>query len=210
MKAADALFSGTRAEPQQHGDGTRAVPSQTPWYVPDHQPSGRNGAPARSTADADAVFAAVEPASQLERETPASGGRILQAIEAAPAEDPFAALEAERAPKRRGRKPGSKNKPKLPGSVSAAALDMATKTLNRSQRTPTQRRASQRLDAGARTEAIVALLAEPANPAPIAMPARRTPAVTATAGKQRDRFAWVRTKLQPGEKWKRRLPKVAW
>ena len=57
---------------------------------------------------------------------------------------------------------------------------------------------------------MVAVLPEPSMPSPVAAPALQMPAINTTAGKQRDRFAWVRTKLRPGEKWKRRLPKVAW
>ena len=202
MKAADALFAGQRSDDSPRANAAERMPA----VAPDHAPSTRNGALARSTAHADAVFAPpVEPAAttQRGRDLPEGGGRILQAIEHH-VESPLAALEAERAPKRRGRKPGSKNRPKVPVGASAAATQVATTTPYVAQRVPT----AQRPDAGARTAALVALLPEPL--APIAAAVRRAPALVPPLGKERDRFAWVRTKLRPGEKWKRRLPKVAW
>ena len=115
------------------------------------------------------------------------GGRILQAIDDTPV-DPFAALEAERAPKRRGRKPGSKNKPKLPIAAMAAANEKNDILLPAAFPDTKLRRAR-----GHET---------------------KLPAVLAASSPDRprvnERFAWVRTKLRPGEKWKRRLPKVAW
>ncbi|MBE7219944.1 MAG: hypothetical protein INR64_15855, partial [Caulobacteraceae bacterium] len=67
-------------------------------------------------------------------------------------------------------------------------------------------------------QALPALEAEVA-PSASAMPASllamppRMPAVLSSAARPPaagDKYAWVRTKLKPGQQWKRRLPKVAW
>ena len=207
MKAADALFSGHRSESKLPKEPERPL-SQPTVPVTQMAHTGRNGAYARASADADAVFAPpADPAATLkhDRDQPENGGRILQAIEA-PEEDSLAPLEAERTPKRRGRKPGSKNRPKIPAMTSVAAVEAATVTPDLLPHASQARRP----DAGARTAALVASLAEPPSPATPTASVRRVSAVAATVGKKREPFAWVRTKLRPGEKWKRRLPKVAW
>jgi hypothetical protein len=53
----------------------------------------------------------------------AQGGRILRVIDEEPL-SPFAELEARHAPKRRGRKPGSKNKPKAAGVPAVAVHEL--------------------------------------------------------------------------------------
>ena len=106
--------------------------------------------------------------------------RILQAIE----EPVVAALRESPAPaKRRGRKPGSKNKPKVALPVTPISADSA-------MRPPPVARAA------------IVVAQDAASPARLA----RRPKATA----RRDAFGWVRTKLKPGENWKRRLPRVVW
>lgn len=155
MRAADALFSPKRAEATQ-----AAAPTTTA------------APPAEATEAARAAPIPERPA-----------GRILQAIEEAPA-DPFAELEALHAPKRRGRKPGSKNKPK------AAAIE----------------RPAPMVDAPRPAIPAVAVMAAVV----AARPSEATEGESTGATPRGERFGWVRTKLRPGERWKRRIPKVAW
>ncbi len=117
------------------------------------------------------------------------GGRILRAIEEPPSPQ-FAAREAELAPKRRGRKPGSKNKPKIPALTSMNGDFAGT------QITP------------APVHAVDATIPRSAMPShrPIAAAAAAAPSL-----RSERRFPWVRDRLKPGEYWKRRrLPKVCW
>lgn len=142
---------------------------------------------------APAAVAAPEPdATSDAPEAHPAGGRILRVLDEPP--DPeMLRLEAERAPKRRGRKPGSKNKPK------PAAIESESSPASLAHALP----------------AMEAEVAPPASALParvLAMPAR-LPAVLSSAARPPaagDKYAWVRTKLKPGQQWKRRLPKVAW
>jgi hypothetical protein len=72
--------------------------------------------------DEDPPAAASEPEAPGFAEDPPApqSGRILRVIDEAPLQQ-FAELEALHAPKRRGRKPGSKNKPKPEHEVIASA-----------------------------------------------------------------------------------------
>lgn len=115
-------------------------------------------------------------------DTSASGRRILRAIDEPPLPGLAEAEEAEPV-KRRGRKPGSKNKPK---PVAAAALPLAT----------TPEPDDEDLDDEDQLEVVEA-------------PAAARPTVPYRP-RTIDRFSWVRTRLKPGEQWKRRLPKVCW
>lgn len=174
MRAADALFSAP-ASPKPSTKASikpspsPATPSTKAFFSDASPPEEQPFAPEAAGRAASA----------------AGGGRILRAIEETPV-DPFAALEAERAPKRRGRKPGSKNKPKLPVTAMDAVVPAHKPKLKPSPRHEPKI-----------PVAIPAILAAPASP-PV-MQQRST-----------ERFAWVRTSLRPGEKWKRRIPKVAW
>lgn len=114
-----------------------------------------------------------------------NGGRILRVIDEAPPPQ-LAALEAEFAPKRRGRKPGSKNKPKMPALAPASEPRAIEHALPIS--------------------AVV--------PQHVAVPTHRQVVALsdATPGPRGEkRFPWVRDRLRPGEDWKRRrLPRVCW
>lgn len=169
LRAADALFSPAAAKP--------AAPAAHNPHV---------GSLVADRADPPTEAATSEHAG------PGNGGRILRAIDEPPAPD-LAALEAEHAPKRRGRKPGSKNKLKAPVFEDDAP------------RSPTRPSASVPPPVF-RDEDFDA-----ARPVAAAAPRTSTKA-SATTYRARDdaRFAWVRTKLKPGEEWKRRLPKVCW
>ena len=195
LKAADALFSAPRG-PQSKTEAAESKPA----------PAARGAGETRSNAEAAFSSAKTQEALLPGQvgDTPEAGGRILRAIEPIAA-DPFVALEAERAPKRRGRKPGSKNKPKV--SVTAPLSQVPAMAAQ----APRARTPEASLGVSAtRAEAIIALLPDASTSAAPALPIRRRQALPAGKAKPRDHFAWVRTKLRPGEKWKRRLPKVAW
>ena len=166
MRAADALFAPT------------AVKAPAPVARPPRVESG-------DAADHEQPETEAEPANLAH-----GGGRILRAID----ERPMLDLDepgAERVPMRRGRKPGSKNKPKAPVFV-----DDAPKTLPSARPTASAPLGFHDADF------------ETAGSAPV--PAPRSGAATAYKTRDAERFAWVRTKLKPGEEWKRRLPKVCW
>lgn len=141
----------------------------------------------------------------------AGRGRILQAIEE-PAPLATEPAEAERAdfeqaayalPKRRGRKPGSKRT-----AVRSSEHEQTELPVD--------------LDAADLFEDVDGPMAEVASPDRPTAPAQAIPSTSlvsatsllaASSSRQRrrgERFSWVRTKLRPGERWKRRLPKVAW
>ncbi len=123
-----------------------------------------------------------EGADETQGSHPA-GGRVLRAMDEQPPEE-LLRLEAEFAPKRRGRKPGSKNKPKtLPVAAIEEPLAMP----------PAIASAPPALPVVARIAAVPAI-----------------PRVARAPVPRGDRYAWVRTKLKPGQAWKRRIPKIAW
>jgi len=183
MRAADALFAPNA-----------------------NKPASSSAAPDSATAIDDASHDGASGASLR-------GGRILRVLDEPPVYD-LAELEEERAPKRRGRKPGSKNKPKSgiaapskvhrvqtaepfdwDASFPAASMPKAAPLSPAYQKSP------------ARSH--VAAPAESTEAAPRA--ARRVQAPSSDfAARNETRFAWVRTKLAPGEQWKRRVPKVCW
>ena len=201
LRAADALFSASAHDTEPARD---AGPARVPEPREVRQATSafrmpKNEAAKEAFADEGAaVPAAGEPAASVERGTAVPSRRILQAIEP-PAEDRFAALEAERAPKRRGRKPGSKNKPKIgigddwaspparPASTLTPALPVAA--------------------AAARSPAIEM---EPdfadREPDDVLAPVAVEQAALQPRGRT-DKFGWKRAGLRPGERWKRRLPK---
>ena len=154
-------------------------------------------------------------------------GRILRAVDEpsrGPMSERMDELEREHAPKRRGRKPGSKNKPKtdrpmvsglatvvtasdtpaVPASSvdgtagSAAAHDPSIGSGDPEHgRLPQERdaREPEVRDQGDGPRAVAEDTASHVMPLP---------------SRARRRFSWVRTKLKPGQEWKRRLPKVCW
>lgn len=196
MRAADALFSSERAEPAQE---------------PVKPPSASS---AFRTAPTEADDAFVQDAgAQLheDRQADAPPRRILQAIEP-PQEDRFAALEAERAPKRRGRKPGSKNKPKLQvgddwaAAMQPVAASTSTKPAARS------RVAASPVPAAPRFSLADFIVEDDIEEPAIEGVEVEVPAVDDALPPPRgrtDKFGWKREGLRPGERWKRRLPKAA-
>ncbi len=146
---------------------------------------------------ADALFAGTRVASPSDAAAegdgpkPGSGGRVLRVLDEAPPEE-MLRLEEEFAPKKRGRKPGSKNKPKVAALAAepAAALPPAPPT----SETP----------ALPATTSLAAVLSD------AAIAAARKSGMPIATGQRGERYAWVRTRLKPGQQWKRRLPKVAW
>ena len=180
MRAADALFSS---------------PSKPAPVEADEQPA----APAMIWSETEADAAVARNGSN-------GGGRILRVLDETPPPE-YAALEAAHAPKRRGRKPGSKNKPKVAMPAIAPAASETFDDLTGLEEAPKQ--TSRR----ARTHAPTF---DAASPAPTHLAARAVQTVAALpagASTPRDdkRFSWVRDKLKPGEEWKRRrLPRVCW
>ena len=182
LRAADALFAASAPEPVDRRDPAIRSVSDTSVgevsFVETPPPA---------------------PATPIDHEPTVSPGRILQAIEPA-VEDRFAALEAERAPKRRGRKPGSKNKPKIFVGDDWAAAETSTlgnvRALHAFLPPPPSSVAKldKATDLGNREPADSDEVADDALP----RPRGRT-----------DKFGWKRAGLRPGERWKRRLPKSA-
>ncbi|WP_158807090.1 hypothetical protein [Beijerinckia sp. L45] len=167
LRAADALFSPAEKAPEPKLSAPRF----------------------ESTAMADHDQPDIESG-----DAPGSGGRILRAIDETPAPG-LAELEAEREPKRRGRKPGSKNKPKAPVFIDDVP------------RAPVQARPAPSTPPPVFRDADF----DAPRPAPEATPRPATTTPSSTyRSRDEERFAWVRTKLKPGEEWKRRLPKVCW
>ena len=201
-----------KAEPGPNGAGSwpPAAPPQ-----PDLQEDGYDAA----LRAADALLAghrtaANPPAADGEMPKPGSGGRVLRVLDEAPSPE-MMRLEQEFAPKKRGRKPGSKNKPKIAAlaappahAVPQAAADEApvvpavasgptvTSVISHPGVTSL---------AAVLTDAAIAAARKASAPRP-ATPPGTAPA----AGSRGERYAWVRTRLKPGQQWKRRLPKVAW
>lgn len=127
------------------------------------------------------------------------GGRVLRAIEEPPIPG-LAELEAAHAPKRRGRKPGSKNKAKAPVFDDDAPRSAPQGPAAHARPTPS-----------APPPAFRDMDFDAARPAAAAAPRTATkPLATTYRARDDARFSWVRTKLKPGEEWKRRLPKVCW
>lgn len=180
-----------KSDPGQSG----SPPSWTSPIAPSQPDYPEDGYEAALRA-ADALFAGnrtsgPQPAPDGEAPKPGSGGRVLRVLDEAPSPE-MMRLEEEFAPKKRGRKPGSKNKPKIAALTAepvAAALPPAT--VQEARPLPA-------------LTSLAAVLTE------AAVAAARKPTAAAPAGPRGERYAWVRTRLKPGQQWKKRLPKVAW
>lgn len=203
LRAADALFDAapTKTEPtHQRGAAKEPEPRTSAQTASaSHAASAAFRIPA---GDATKEAFSDEEAGESSDHAGSSPRRILQAIEP-PAEDRFAALEAERAPKRRGRKPGSKNKPKI--------------VANDDWSIPVERPAAVTVPAlSAAASPVIETMAFFSEPEPDEIDA---PLSTADAGDDEapllrprgrtEKFNWKREGLRPGERWKRRLPKAA-
>ena len=154
---------------------------------------------------ADALFAGSRAAQHTpddEASKPGSSGRVLRVLDEAPSPE-MMRLEAEFAPKKRGRKPGSKNKPKLAALAAEAPVAPPTAMASEAPALPAVTSLAAVL-----TDA--ALARKPVTAAVIAASARKPATAALAAGPRGERYAWVRTRLKPGQQWKRRLPKVAW
>ena len=179
LRAADALFSGGSTGSQAALAGDRVAPILGDKFSDE-------------TASARAPHAPEAAAANP------GGGRILRVIDEAPVGGP-SDPEAE-TPKRRGRKPGSKNKPKIV-SIVIGALPVTRPPPERTARRAASKASKNRLPSEPAFAAVqaVSLLA----PMPVTRPiAAQRPRV--------EPYAWVRVTLKPGERWKRRLPKVVW
>jgi RNA binding Region len=166
LRAADALLSGKRAAP--------AAPAPVP-ALSTEQP------------------APPAPAGESVQPFPPTSGRILRAIDEPPSPEmlELQRLEAEHASKKRGRKPGSKNKPKVAALVSEPIEDE-------------EEPVAPPPPAAAPVVPVVSVAAA------LAARAIATAPRKVQAAAPNERYAWVRTRLKPGQQWKRRLPKVAW
>ena len=197
LRAADALFNLSPGEAARSAFGTAPETAPEPRGVASSSPPSRETSvdvAKEIFSDAD-VFASA--GASVERDAAVPPRRILQALEPA-TDDRFAALEAERAPKRRGRKPGSKNKPKFvagddwstarPALAIVPALPAAPPVAFSPTPTPVLVEKEQ-------DEAVEVAVDDMVLP----QPRGRT-----------DKFGWKRAGLRPGERWKRRLPKAAW
>ena len=158
--------------------------------------------PADRTADEDEPLAdGAGETAHAPSHSGKNGGRILRVLDEEPSPE-YVALEAEHAPKRRGRKPGSKNKPKT-----VVALSDLPENDGPIWQAPSPMPApvpmTPAMPAARRIPAIVA-----SSPLANAMPANPSQEMPRTS----KRFPWVRDKkLKPGEDWKRRrLPRICW
>ena len=171
LRAADALFAAPVQPARSEVYAPWPVEAQ-PWPERHWLPEEERSVSAHSEDPLPAASAAPR--------------RILQAIEP-PAEDRYAALEAERAPKRRGRKPGSKNKPKIVvGDDWLATVAVPSEPSGTATRSP--------------------VLPSIAVPVAFANDDLDESEIEGRTG----RFMRKRDGLRPGERWKRRLPKAAW
>ncbi len=153
-------------------------------------------------------------------------GRILRVLDEpppGPTSEMMDELERERAPKRRGRKPGSKNRPKADRPTTPFPTTVATAPdvqipHPRSMSEPAMPASA--IDGTAHEQPAAAGRSDHGHPrehhadgqddGSYAVAEDVAGPVSAIPARARRRFSWVRTKLKPGQDWKRRLPKVCW
>lgn len=198
LRAADALFAPS----------PRSM--ATPAAVVRVDAQASNPTPAEPAApEVDAAFGGAAGERSTRESTNdgqdkgAQQGRILQAIEP-PDSDRFAALEAERAPKRRGRKPGSKNKPKTNGADDWAANMRVAPPQSVAEPIAAATSAPAAFADAVDEDEVGYDAAVQTNVLPV------TDLPISSARVRNERFGWKRSGLRPGERWKRRLPKAAW
>lgn len=198
LRAADALFSP--ASPSQNG----------------HQAKPDRSAAAPVSPEPDA--------GETSKAPPSGSGRILRSLDEPP--PPSFADREEALPKRRGRKPGSKNKPKIPSPDHGAGREHRAASFEAAEWTRSPAPAASARFAPAHAPSARLLPARPSagragGRADISATSRFAQAVPVAGGvptigrlaavrQQGQRFSWVRTTLTPGQRWKRRLPKVIW
>lgn len=202
LRAADALFDAWPGKAEPTHDKGAAGGSEPRTMSQASQAASLFRVPAdESTREMLSEDDAGTAGEQAERYAASAPRRILQAIEP-PSEDRFAALEAERAPKRRGRKPGSKNKTKIvagddwttlverPAMVKAPALQAIPSPVFDADAFFAEPEHVETKD-----DAVVARDVVDEEQ-PLLRPRGRN-----------EKFNWKRAGLRPGERWKRRLPK---
>jgi hypothetical protein len=173
-------------------------------------PNGHKPEPESSLSEPSAAFDAAPRDNGSG--VPPRGGRILRVLDEAPVVE-LADADEDRVPKRRGRKPGSKNKPKF-GTDAPARGAGAAEPFEWTSSFPVALTAKTAPAEPAyhanppRSHHVAAPAETPAAPLRVAL--RVKAASSDYASRNETRFAWVRTKLAPGEQWKRRLPKVCW
>ena len=214
--------------------------------------------PARKAGTGDDRAADGDEGVEHPQSAPAKGGRILRVIDEPPSEV-LSAMEEE-GPKRRGRKPGSKNKPKIPATgdfaslapssvtarsvtetnmASASSAAVERQRASRHRKAPESKTAETGSASGTPSNA-AAYDFEASSPQPSELAAsgpgapvgddHGSKAADPAEGRGADehgarlrqarppqfaprgyrRFSWIRTKLKPGQEWKRRLPKICW
>jgi hypothetical protein len=211
-------------QPQAFADDGESTPPK-PFDLGRSDPNARSeDSYEAALRAADALFSTPSPTAKVEPATPTDGaarpdrpgGRILQVIDDTPPEPVFEA-EDDAAPKRRGRKPGSKNKPKMPvTSIDPTSVAFRDFNTTESATCHVTQYVSQSPAFVSRDERRVAMVAPEVESdvdaialSPVA--SRALPASRTSARSAQPRFAWVRTQLEPGQDWKRRrLPKVCW
>ena len=159
-------------------------------------------------------------------------GRILRAVDEpsrGPMSERMDELEREHAPKRRGRKPGSKNKPKPDRPMVSGLATVVTASDARSADSQSMPASSVDGTAGSAAAHDQAVGSDDSEhdrlfqeqdarepevrdqgDGPRAVAGDAASHVMPLPSRARRRFSWVRTKLKPGQEWKRRLPKVCW
>jgi hypothetical protein len=156
-------------------------------------PSSEDQADSRAARISD--DAPLDPVERAPATPEKAGGRILRVLDEAPPQE-YSALEAEHAPKRRGRKPGSRNKPKRQDDATAAPPDIERPSISTRPKT-----------APITVPSVAAL---PPRLSVAATPARAIEEEARAVRDQR-RFPWISDRLKPGEDWKRRrLPRICW
>ena len=164
-------------------------------------------------------------------------GRILRVLDEPspePTGESMREIEREQAPKRRGRKPGSKNRPKTDRMMTSLVTAGAAPSASRARTAPSISDMSDPASEATFVEGPTAADGEPVEQSgsilgehadqdqrgdgregsgsAVQDAARHAEAMgrVAVPSRERRRFSWVRTKLKPGQEWKRRLPKVCW